>query len=64
MNNQIQDNKMAILNKLGMLDAMMESLSKLHVDDQDKVGEMVKKISTRKLILLDELYNLLSPLTP
>ena len=64
MNSQIQQNKIDILNKLGALDAMLESLGKIHKDDGDKADEMVKKISTRKLVLMEELYNLLSPLTP
>ena len=64
MKNQIQDNKNALLNKIGMLDMMLESLGKVHKDDSEKMEDMMKKISTRKLILMDELYNLLSPLNP
>jgi len=63
MKNQINDNKTAILNKIGILDMMLESLSKIDKDQGEKVDELVKKISTRKLILMDELYTLLSPLS-
>jgi len=64
MNNQVQDNKIALMNKIGMLDMMLDSLNKVHKDDSDKMEDMMKKISTRKLILIDELYALLSPLSP
>jgi len=64
MNNQVQDNKIALMNKIGMLDMMLDSLNKVHKDDSDKMEDMMKKISTRKLILIDELYTLLSPLSP
>ena len=62
MKGQIQQNRADLLNKIATLDMMLESLNKVHNDDATKQEELVKKISTRKLILMDELYNLLSNL--
>lgn len=58
----VLDNKQAILNKLGMLDIMIESSAKVHKDNEEAQEALFKKISTRKLVLMDELYTLLSPL--
>lgn len=61
--NQIQENRTDLMNKLGVLDMMLESLAKIHKDDSEKVEELMKKFSTRKLILMEELYRLLSSVT-
>lgn len=63
MNKQIIDNKQALLHKIGILDMMLESLGKVDKDQGERVDEMVKKISTRKLLLMDELFKLISPLS-
>jgi len=56
------DHKINVVDKLQALDFMIDSLSKLHKDDIVQQEEMLKKISTRKLILMEELYRLISPL--
>jgi len=59
MINQVQSNKVALVEKIQALDFMMESLNKMDASQRDQVQEMVKKISARKLILMDELFQLL-----
>lgn len=57
------DHKANIVDKLHALDFMLSTLEKVAKDDGDKAEELVKKISTRKLILVDELFKLISPLS-
>lgn len=56
------DNKAQIVDKLHALDFMLDSASKIHKDFEKEQEELYKKISTRKLILMEELYSLLSSL--
>jgi hypothetical protein len=59
----IRANQDGLLRKLAILDTMMESLGRMDVNHGNEVDEMVKKISTRKLLLMDELFKLLSHLS-
>jgi len=60
MQTQVQDNKVAIINKIQALDFMLTSLDKVHKDNEKEIATMIKKISTRKLLLMDELFKLIS----
>ena len=60
---QIDENKQAILQKLGHLDLLLQSLGGVHEDNQEKIDEIHKKISTKKLILMDEMLKLISPIS-
>jgi hypothetical protein len=60
---QIRINQEGLLRKIGILDMMLESLGKVDKEQGEAVDEMVKKISTRKLLLMDELFKLLSSLS-
>jgi hypothetical protein len=59
----INDNKAGIVDKIHALDFMMESLGKIHEENKEAVDEFHKKISTRKLLLMEELFKLLSHLS-
>jgi hypothetical protein len=59
----VQQNKAEIVDKIQGLDFMMGSLAKIHKDHEKEQAELYKKISTRKLLLMDELFKLLSHLT-
>jgi len=63
MKSQIQQNQIDLINKIGTLDAILESLGRMHVDHKEEVEDMTKKISTRKLTLMEELFKLVSHLT-
>lgn len=59
---QVRTNQDDLLRKIGVLDMMLESLGRVDKDQGEKVDEMVKKISTRKLVLMEELFKLVSHL--
>jgi hypothetical protein len=63
MSNSVEQNRQAILVKLGILDTMLESAGKVHEDNLKAQEELFKKISTRKLVLMEELFGLLSSLS-
>ena len=63
MNSQVQENIQNILNKLGAIDSILISLTKLHKDNEKEAEDIFKQYSLRKVILIKEAYTLLSNLT-
>lgn len=63
MNDKVKENINEIVAKVRVIDGMMQSLVLTHEDDKDKREELLKRYSGRKLILVEEVYGLLSNLT-
>ena len=60
MAQNIHENRQEILAKLAILDTLLQSLGSIHEENQDKMDELHKKISTKKVILMDEMLKLIS----
>lgn len=63
MASQTKANIADLLGKIDALDYMLGSLGKVHEENKEAVEALQKKISTRKLLLMDELFKLLSHLS-
>jgi len=55
-------NKLEIINKIDQLDYMLKSLGSVHQENEKQMDEIHKKISTKKLILMEEFLLLVTKL--
>jgi hypothetical protein len=58
MLSQTKENVQDILAKLQVLDFMFQTSGQTHVEKKEDVETLLKKVTTKKLILLEELFRL------
>lgn len=57
---ETKQNLVDLLTKIQAYDGLIQSLQHTHKDDEVKVTELLKVISARKLVLIEETHKLLS----